>query len=267
MNPLAAESNRLGMAAHRAGDVADAEAAYTIALARDPHFAEAYANRAAARGQRGDTAGAFADYSVALRLRPDFPDALNNRGTLRRELSDVTAALADFDRALELDPDHADARANRAVAYHLTRNYAGVAEDLTRALAAPPGRSGVDARRHLLTVFRGDAFYHLGRTADSMADYRAAFADRPAAFARLVCRTLATIVHDFGADAILADCDRHLADNPNDFLSLGRRAVILLGLGRREEAEAERAACYAAGDPADAPLFESLLDFARRNPL
>lgn len=43
MNVLAVESNRLGMTSHRAGHVAEAEAAYTIALARDPHYSEAYA--------------------------------------------------------------------------------------------------------------------------------------------------------------------------------------------------------------------------------
>ena len=257
----AAEFNRRGVAFHLAGRPADAAAEYTAALAADPAFAEALANRAAARGQLGDSAGAFADYAAALRLRPGCADALNNRGTFRRDLGDLAAARADFDRALELDPGHADARANRAVVHHLRRDYAAAAEDLTRALAAPAGRSGVEARRHLLTVFRGDAFYHLGRTADALADYRAAFADDPDAFARLVCRTVATTVRDYGADAMLADCDRHLTRDPGDALSRARRAVIVLGLGR--DYEAERTACYALGDPGDAAMFEALLTRAR----
>ncbi len=262
--PAAAEHNRRGMAAHRAGRPADAAAAYTAALAADPDFADALANRAAARGQLGDTAGAFADFAAALRLQPAAPDALNNRGTLRRDLGDLSGALADFDRAIELDPGHADARANRAVAHHLRWDHAAAVVDLTCALDAPAGRSGVDARRHLLTVFRGDAYYHLGQTAAAMTDYRAAFADRPAAFARLVCRTVAATVRDHGADAMLADCDRHLTRDPGDYLTVARRAVICLGLGRAAEAAAARAAVYDAGDPRDADLFEALLATAGR---
>jgi predicted O-linked N-acetylglucosamine transferase (SPINDLY family) len=260
---VAAEYNRHGLDAHRAGRPADAAAAYTAALSADPDAADAYANRAAARAQLGDTKGAFDDFAAALRLRPDSPETLNNRGVLRRDLGDLAAARADFDKALELAPDYADALANRAVVHHLRWDHAAAAADLTRALAAPAGRSGVDARRHLLTVFRADAFYHLGRTADALADYRSAFADRPAAFARLVCRTIAATVRDHGAAAMLADCDRHLARDPGDFLSLARRTIIQLGLGQTTEAEAARAAAYAAGDPGrDAGMFETMLAHA-----
>ncbi|MGL4420930.1 MAG: tetratricopeptide repeat protein, partial [Gemmataceae bacterium] len=221
-------------------------------------------NRATARSALHDNVGAFADFAAAIQLRPDFADALNNRGTLRRELGDLSAALADFDRAIAIAPDHADARANRAVVHHLRWNHAAVVEDLTIALAAPPGRYGVDARRHLLTVFRGDAFYHIGRIAEAMADYRAVFAARPALFTQLVCRTIDTTVRDHGAEAMLADCARHLDRNAGDYLSHARRMMILLGLARDEEATADYATCYALGDPADAPLFEALLVRARK---
>ncbi len=254
----AAEHNRRGVECHLAGRPADAAAAYTAALVADPCHAEALANRAAALAQLGDAAAAFADYAAALRLRPDSPDALNNRGVLRRGLGDLSGALADFTRALALDPGHADARANRAVVFHLRWDHAA-ADDLTRALAAPVGRSGVDARRHLLTVFRGDAYYHLGRTADALADYRAAFAARPAEFARLIRRTIARTVREHGADAMLADCARHLGRDPRDVLTLARRAAIHLGLGRAAEAEADRVACYALGDPRDEAMLLALL--------
>jgi tetratricopeptide (TPR) repeat protein len=258
--------NRRGMAAHLGGRLAEAVAAYSLAIACDTSFADAYANRAAARGQLGDMPGAFADFAAALRLAPDSPDALNNRGTLRRRLGDTSAAMRDFDRAIELNPEHADARANRAVLHHLAWNHAAAVEDLTHALAAPPGTYGIEPRRHLLTVFRGDAFYHLDRTAEAMADYRWAFAARPDAFASLVCRTIAATVRDHGAEKILADCDRHLVRDPNDVLSMARRTVVLLNLARTAEADAERERCYRAGDLADAELFEALLDRARRTP-
>lgn len=259
----AADHNRRGMACHRAGRPADAVDAYTAALGVDPGFAAALANRAAARAQLGETAEAFADYSAALRLQPDSPDALNNRGVLRRGLGDLSGALADFARVLDLDPDHADARANRAVVFHLRWDHAAAADDLTRALAAPAGRFGVAARRHLLTVFRGDAYYHLGRTADALADYRAAFAARPADFTRLICRTVVRTVRDHGADAMLADCDRHLARNPKDFLTHTRLGVIFLSEGRAAEAEAARAACYLLGDPRDEAMGLAILARAR----
>lgn len=261
--PTAVDLVRRGVAAHQAGRLEAAVSDYTSALALDQTNAAALANRAAARAALGDTAAAFADYREALRLDPAAADTWNNRGVLRRELGDLSAARADFDNALERNPDHADARANRAILHHLQWNHAAAADDLTLALAAPPGKYGVTARRQLLTVFRGDAFYHLGRTTDAMADYRTAFADRPHAFARLVCRTVSATVRDHGAAAMLADCDRHLARDPGDYLSHARRAVILVGIG--EDPSADRAACYRLGDAADAELFEAILACARRS--
>ena len=58
-----------------------------------------------------------------------------------------------------------------------------------------------------------------------------------------------TIAHPQGSRGIcdgipkaglrLADCDRHLQDNPNDVLAYVRRAITLLLLGRDEEARQE----------------------------
>ena len=46
---------------------------YSEAIRLDPDFADAYANRGAARRQKGDLDGALKDLDEAIRLNPDYP--------------------------------------------------------------------------------------------------------------------------------------------------------------------------------------------------
>lgn len=256
-----AASLRDGLAFHQSGRLPEAVAAYTRVLEADPRSAEAHANRAAARYQLRDAPGAFADYAEALRLRPDYPEALNNRGVLRQATGDVSGAMQDFERALELDAGYGEALVHRGVLLNQRWEHSRAVVDFTRALELAPRNPSLLARRVLLTIVRGDAFYHLGRTAEAMADYRGAFAARPAYFAGFLCRTLAHSLARNGVDAMFADCDRHLSGRPDDFMTLARRAVMTILLGRTADADTRQ--CYATGDPADAAMFEALMARAR----
>src|SRR5262245_57279698 len=78
---------------------------YNEAIRLNPDLAEAYNNRAIARGAKGDRDGALRDYGEAIRLKPDLAEAYNNRGNARRAKGDLDGALRDYDEAIRLNPD------------------------------------------------------------------------------------------------------------------------------------------------------------------
>ena len=73
------------------------------ALALQPNFAEAHANRAIALHGLERFADALLSYDRALVLRPDLADVLVNRGTTLHAMKRLDDALADFDQALTHD--------------------------------------------------------------------------------------------------------------------------------------------------------------------
>jgi tetratricopeptide (TPR) repeat protein len=68
---------------------------YSEAIWLQPHYSEAFYNRAIARGEKGDPEGALQDYSEAIRLKPEHADAFNNRGNARFKKGDMEGALQD----------------------------------------------------------------------------------------------------------------------------------------------------------------------------
>jgi tetratricopeptide (TPR) repeat protein len=102
----AADYLALGDAAYDRGACDEAIAAYSRAIELDPHFAEAYNNRAYTAMRRQDYAAALADLDAAIALRPDYGYALMNRGDIYNYYYrvDRRRAIADYDRVLALGP-------------------------------------------------------------------------------------------------------------------------------------------------------------------
>jgi tetratricopeptide (TPR) repeat protein len=72
----------LGNSAFDRGNCAAAIAAYTQALALDPHNARAYNNRAYTYMLENNYAAALPDLDQAIALRPTYVNALMNRGDI-----------------------------------------------------------------------------------------------------------------------------------------------------------------------------------------
>jgi tetratricopeptide (TPR) repeat protein len=224
------------------GDLAGALIDVNEVLRIDPLDAEAYNHRGnISYGQR-DLPSALADLNEALRLRPDFADALLTRAAVRRALGDVTSALADLDRTLRINPEQPSAYFNRGLIRFSQGDLTTAATDFDEVLR-------VDPRRWQALIFRANIRYHQGEVDQSWEDYRRSHAIDAQGSCQLLARQLATLAKQDGA-AVIADCNRHLRDNPNDYLSWSRRGFTLLYLGQFAEAQrdlAERLRLQPAG--------------------
>lgn len=97
---------------HQAGRLAEAEALYRQALAREPREVDALHFLGVIAYQRGDAAGAETLISEALALHPANAVALNNLGNALAAQNKSNAALRAYLEALSLDPGYADALTN-----------------------------------------------------------------------------------------------------------------------------------------------------------
>lgn len=91
------QSFQAGVAAYQSGRMADAEAAFTTTIGRDPQWPEPYYDRALTRLARGANDAAIRDFEQFLRLKPETGDraAIVARiATLRRVTLEPNTALA-----------------------------------------------------------------------------------------------------------------------------------------------------------------------------
>ncbi|HEX8167262.1 MAG TPA: tetratricopeptide repeat protein [Beijerinckiaceae bacterium] len=94
----------------------EAALAYRQAIARDPCFSEAWLNLGLLKEGGGDSSGAADCYRRALDPRPDYADALFNLALLLTRREDYDAALPLWDRFLALRPAGKEARQARRMA-------------------------------------------------------------------------------------------------------------------------------------------------------
>lgn len=127
----------------------------------------------------GDIDNAIAAYSAALALDPLHPIALYDRGNAYRQRAqralgqaepgadgavDQARALDDYDRAVALDPAFAAAYVNRAVVWYELGQFGRAVEDCTVAIGIAPSLAEAWNNRSL-------AWYRLGDYAKAKADF------------------------------------------------------------------------------------------------
>ena len=275
-----------GMTLHRQGRLAEAEAVYRAALAREPGRFEALHLLAALRYQQGAIAEAYALIEKAVALKPRSVPALSVLVAVLLARGEPEQALPICQRILDLTPGDIAALHNRAVALlRLSRfeealaacdavlaREAGFAPSLfergnalarlarfEEALASygnALARAPVQAAVHIdALVNRGNALLKLGRPGEALADYDKVLAARPGDLDALVNRAIALRDlkrHDEALDASL----RALALEPNHAGALTARGHALTALERHTEA----LECYEralASDPVDIELLSN----------
>ena len=264
-------SFRQALSRHRAGDLAEADRLYRAALAAEPgraevlrylgfleqergRFPEAKALLEAALRARPDDAQAWARlgavlsvlgapeaaigaYDRALQLEPGAVEALNGRGNALMRTGRLEPALESYDRALERDPANVPALANRGVALRDLGRAAEALESYGRALRLRPD--------HVFTHNnRGVALMDLGRPAEALAAFERAlelkpdYADAWNNRGKALAEGSDPLEGQGRAADALASFDRAVALNPGQAEALDNKGVVLVELGRAEEAAA-----------------------------
>ncbi len=155
-----------GDAAFKAGKMAEADAAYTRALAAKPDDASCLIKRARARDSLGRKAEAAADFDQAVQLAPNNSDARHYRGTFRYLKGDNKGALEDFNKFAELAPQSANAFERRAAVEIALKDYNAAIIDSTRAVQIRPDFV-------VALNWRGFAWQQLKDTGSALRDYEA----------------------------------------------------------------------------------------------
>jgi len=124
--------NVRGSAFGRGGRYREALEDFDRAIAIDPRFYEAYANRALIHRFLGDQASAAADYSAALRINPNYDKAYIGRGELYRRAGRVDEAFGDFDTT---DPR---AYHRRGLIYQTRNQHQFAIDDFSTAISLQP---------------------------------------------------------------------------------------------------------------------------------
>ena len=251
-----------GIAHHRAGRLAEAEAAYRRVLATSPQHPGALHMMGVAALQRGNPSLAVELLVQSARLDPGDPACFSNLAGALRRLGRLQEALAACRRALALDPDFADAlqllsgildglgrpaEAAEALRHllrlrpHLTDprlelarlliidgRYEDAAEEMETLLGMTP--ASAPAYSNL-----GVALRRLGRAEEAVAAYRSALAFAPGDAG--ILSNLGIILQDMDRRAEAAECFRRAIAAKPDFAT----AHLNLCLMARDEMRLEDA--------------------------
>lgn len=130
-----------GRIAAQRGDIAAALGAYDAAIAANPRFAPALANRAGLKQTQQDYPGALADYDAAIAINPRLSPALAGRCWTRvlQEDGDIPRARADGDAAVSYDPRNVNGQLCRGLLQLRASDWAGAQESYEAALEVEPG--------------------------------------------------------------------------------------------------------------------------------
>jgi tetratricopeptide (TPR) repeat protein len=173
INPAAVQYLNKGIAAHSAGDIDGAIAAYTSGIRIAPNLAVLYLNRANAYLYKPDFGAAIADVDKALELKVDkMDDAYVIRAAANTGLANYDAAIADSNRALNINPRHALAYNNRANDKLRKGDFAGALADCNESIA-------LDSSAALPYYNRGYVYMNLGQASEAIADWNKAMQMQP----------------------------------------------------------------------------------------
>jgi predicted TPR repeat methyltransferase len=164
---------RAAIAAHRSGNLDEAEKVYLAVLETQPDNVDALHYLGLLAHQRGRPARAIDLIVRALELDPTYFDALNNLGNIYLR-SDAAAAIDLYNRALELRPDHPEATRNLGIALGRLKRHEEAAELYERSIRERPDH--LDSYYSLSVVYKD-----LDRYDDALATLRRAIAIKPEA--------------------------------------------------------------------------------------
>ncbi|MBH5371652.1 O-linked N-acetylglucosamine transferase, SPINDLY family protein [Bradyrhizobium glycinis] len=154
------------IAAHRSGNLAEAERAYTTILKGSKTQPVALHMLGLLHAQKGDFAHAEPLLKKAARINPGDPHVLFNYANVLRALNKTDDALAWFAKAIALSPNLADAHLNRGAILLARHELREAIAEFDRAIAIAPSSAAF--------ANRGSAFRELGQLDEALASYQRA---------------------------------------------------------------------------------------------
>lgn len=218
---------KAALAAHEAGDAAEAERRYAAILRAAPDQFDALQLLGLLKAQSGRLAEAEALLRRAIAAAPKVPLPYFYLGNVFNEQGRREEALDAYTAALARGPDLIDAAIYRCV----------MLSQLGRGEEALAGFDGILARGPDAEAFynRANTLKRLGRVAEAVTDYDRALTARPDFLEAWFNRGNA--LRDLGrVDDAVASYDRALGIEPNYLDALNNRGVALLDAGRAAEA-------------------------------
>ena len=242
--------NLLQRKGQTAAALAQADALLKLELS-EPYGYVVAARTYAANGRQADAMRAF---DRAIAIKPEGYVYVN-RAEIRPK-ADKAGRLADFREGVKLDPDNAQLRAALGNQLGESGDWKGAMEQFDKAIIANP--TSTDPR-----IARGIVHLRLGQAARAEADFAfvRAEAEMHAQTMNQMCWAKATA--GLGLDSALSDCDRALALEPNTPAYHDSRALVLLRLGRVDDAIAAYDRALKPG-PKAASLYGRALAWSRR---
>jgi tetratricopeptide (TPR) repeat protein len=246
--PTAQVYTSRGAAYYDKGDLKQAIADYSQAVALDPKDSYAYNDRGAAYDDQNDYTHAIADYTQAIALDPNYTFAYSNRGNTYRHMNDLDHAIADYSQAITLDPKFAAAYANRGLSYHNKG-------DLDHAIADYDQAITLDPSDDTDYVNRGLVYYDKKAYDSAIADYDQAITLDPKYALAYEDRGLA--YRDKGdLDHAIADFSQAIKFDPNDASAFVNRGYAYSTKNDLDHAIADYSQAITL-DPKNALAFDS----------
>lgn len=252
------------VAAHRAGDLKEAERLYKRILRARPEQFDTLNALGHLERRRGRLHEAYDLFTRALKLNPRSGELLTSRGNISLELGRAEQAIQDYDKALAVDPAAPAALMNRGSALSNLHRHEEALSSYDRALAIKPsfapalfnrGNVLLDMKRPLDALAsydqalacepnyaealhnRGVALRDLHRLEEAVESYRKAIAIKPG-YAEAFNSLGESLRKLYRLQEALQSCEAALAIRPNFPMALSNRANLLQDLGRHEEAAA-----------------------------
>jgi tetratricopeptide (TPR) repeat protein len=142
----------------------NAIAAFGIAIAISPTYAEAYRGRGLAYHSKGENDKTIEDFSKAIAIDPKNADAYNYRGFIYGIKGEYDKGIADHSKAIEINPKNADAYSARGRKYTLKGEYDKAIEDYSKLIA-------IDPKDGLAYILRGGVYQKKGEVKKAEADF------------------------------------------------------------------------------------------------
>jgi tetratricopeptide (TPR) repeat protein len=213
---------------HRAGALAEAQAAYERVLAGDGRHWQALAGLGTIRLQLGAFEEGARFLQRSLDLNPEQPLTHYNRGIALQTLGRLSESVASYECVLANEPQHAEALCNRGLALHDLGRLDEALPSYDRAIAVNPQL----AEAHFN---RGRLLRAIGRAEEALASFDHALAIRPD-HAEAWCERGNALFYLRRPEQALTSYDRALALDPDYVEAHNNRGDALKELTRHDEA-------------------------------